>query len=145
MTTQCPPLHSPWQATGAALLGGPSAGLWLIADNFKAIGWEQKARNLRIGLVVVFIATIAFAIYGPELKSYTLLGVLHAAVVRQYAVMSYGKTYERHLSEGGKRQGHQAWVIAGLVGIAVSLVALFGYFFGVGALAPQLLPERYFE
>jgi len=145
MPTSCPPLHSPWQVTGAALLGGPAAGLWLIADNFGTIGWGNHAKGLRIALVIIFLALAAFAVYGPELKSYTVFGAICAALVRQYALMSYGQTYEKHLAEGGARRGHSGWILAGIIGMAVTVGAILGYVFGVGAVAPDLLPRKLFE
>ena len=138
-------LYSPWQVCGAALIGGPSAGLWLVAGNFCNLGWHRKTRNLRIILVAILLALLAFAVYGPTLKSATGFSVLLAVGVREYAKSSYGASYEAHLLSGGTRSSHWHWIVAGLVGIIASVGIFFGYVYGLADIAPDLLPRRFFE
>jgi hypothetical protein len=145
MPTNCPPLYSPWQVTCATLLGSAAPGLWLIANNFETIGWSEKAKTLRVVTITVFVAIAAFAIYGPELKSSMGVGVIQAILVRQYALLSYRKTYEKHLREGGLRRKHRDWILAGLLGLAILMVVCICFVFGVGAVAPDLIPQKYFE
>lgn len=138
-------LYSPWQATGAALLGGALPGLWLIADNFLVLGNASKARTVRTVAIGVTLALVAFAVFGPELRSYMGIGALSAVLVRWYATASYGKTYESHKARGGSRRPQWQWIVAGLAGLGVTLLALIALVYGLAAVAPDLLPDRFFE
>jgi hypothetical protein len=146
VSTPYSPLCSPWQVAGAAFLGGPAAGLWLIASNFEIIGWRDKARHTRMVMVAVLVAMLAFVVYGPNMKGTggVFAGAL-AGFVRQYALSSYGATYKRHLDDGGLRASHWRWIGVGLVGLMVTVSAIVGYVYGLGAVAPQVLPARWLE
>lgn len=138
-------LYSPWQVTGAALLGGVLPGLWLIADNFLVLGNASKAKTVRIVAIVVALALVAFAVFGPELRSYTGIGALSAILVRWYATASYGKTYEAHKARGGAKRPQWQWLVAGLAGLGVTVLALIAVVYGLASVAPDLLPDRFFE
>lgn len=62
---RAPYLYSPWQVTGAALLGGPPAGLWLIAGNFSRLGEAEKAKLLRYMTALSAVALLLWGVYGP--------------------------------------------------------------------------------
>lgn len=138
-------MYSPWQVTGAALLRGPIGGLWLIADNLRQLGQRRKARTLRVIGFVVLAGLLVFGVYGPEQKSYMVLGALGAALVRQYALVSYGDSYKRHLADGGQRAPHWKWLVVGFAFMAVGIVVFLGYVYGLAAVAPNLLPDKFFE
>ena len=145
MASNSAKLYSPWQACGAALIGGPSAGLWLVADNFRNLGLNKKARNLRIVLVAIFLALLAFEVYGPRMRSTTVCSALLAVGVREYAKWSCGTSFEAHLSSGGSCASHWRWIVVGLVGLIVSVVTFFGYVYSIGYIVPELVPSRLFE
>ena len=138
-------LYSPWQVTGAALLGGALPGLWLIADNFLALGNAGIARTLRIVAIGVGLALLAFVVFGPELRSYTGIGALSAVAVRWYATASYGKAYEEHTAGGGSKRPQWQWVIAGLAGIGATMLVGMAVILGLATVAPGLLPDRLFD
>jgi hypothetical protein len=138
-------LYSPWQVTGAALLGGALAGLWLVADNFLVLGKPSKARKVRIAAIGIALAILVFAIFGPELRSNTVFAALCAAFVRFYAISSYGHAYETHIGSGGPKRPQWQWVVAGLAGLGATMAIGMALFFGLAAVAPDLLPDRFFE
>ena len=138
-------LYSPWQVTGAALLGGALAGLWLIADNFVVLGNTSKARAIRIAAIGIALAFILFAIFGPELRSNSMFGALSAAFVRLYATGSYGEAYQAHIGAGGPKRPQWQWLVAGLAGMGATMAVGMALVLGLGAVAPHLLPDWFFE
>ena len=139
------PIYSPWQVTGAALLGGVLAGLWLVGNNFADFGWESKAKTVRIVAVVAMIAVLALLIFGPEFRSNVAIGAISAGAVRFYAESSFGDEYKAHLSHGGMKRPQWHWLLAGVLGMAATYAAVFALFFGLAAVAPGLLPDRFFN
>jgi hypothetical protein len=126
-------------------LGGVLAGLWLVGESFAALGWEKKARTIRIVAVIAFVAVMAFIVFGPEVRSNTAIGAISAIAVRFYAVSSFGPAYEAHISNGGAKRPQWHWVLAGVLGMAAVFVTGFSIVLGLAAVAPDLVPERFMQ
>ena len=105
----------------ATLLGGPLAGGYLLAKNFKAIDKAEKTAQAWFIAILAFLGLILLAVFIP---------VPRFAFIFLYAWMGYfaadklqGNFLDSHEEEGGKF--HSNWTAAGIGAlIAVIFLAL---------------------
>src|SRR5579875_1680157 len=95
-------LYSGKGVTIATLLGGPLAGGYLIAKNFKALNQPEKIGRTWSYSIVVFILVIALAVIMPPQVPQILFVVLYAWMGRFAAQKLQGSLLDKHAAEGGK-------------------------------------------
>lgn len=110
-------LYSPGQVAGAAFLGGPLAGCWLMAANYSEFGNEGARRQTLIWGVLGTLAVLGLSLVLPARFPNSVLPVAYALVLRQAAVGLQGTQFEQHLAAGGQK--HSWWRVVG-----ISLVCL---------------------
>ena len=109
--------YSPGQVGGAAFLGTPMAGFWLLASNDRSLGERfQAIRTLFLG---VAITTVVFVFSSaPHNRIPTILiPVGYIWLIYQIANVQQGESYQEHISQGGQK--HSNWRVVG-----VSLICL---------------------
>ena len=128
---EAPPysLYSPTQVFAATFFGSLVAGLWLLAENYRALGDDKAFNNTLIGGAVAVVLFIAFAIFVPEdvPTSGISIGISMGALVA--AKRLQGDIFENHQMAGGQQQSN--WRVAGIALaclIAVLVVIATGVF-----------------
>ena len=112
----------------ASAIGGPLAGAYLIARNFRTLGKEDSARlTLTVGVIVTLCLFTAIT-FLPE---NTLDKIPKHFIPLAYGIVGYivvrsfqQKDIDAHLAAGGKKGSWHVIVGSGLVSLAISL----GYF-----------------
>ena len=121
----------------ASAIGGPLAGTYLIAKNFRTLGKHGAARlTLIIGgaFTVVLFTSLALLPLSVTEKIPRHLIPLAYGIVGYLVVKSLQQSdIDAHLQAGGKKGSWQVIVGSGLVSLVLSL----GYFFALMSLIPS--------
>jgi len=125
------PLYTPGQVGLATFLGGPPAGAWLLARNFKRLGQPGRG-HLTVILGIVGTAILLGCALALNLPSVISIVLVFAMVGLARSLQ--GKAVERHEQCGGRRASN--WRTAG-VGL-ISCAGIFALLIG-GAVALELL------
>jgi len=113
-------MYSAGQIAAATFLGGPVAGGWLLALNYKRQGEPARGRAAIALGVVAMAGLIAAAFVVPD-RAMSSLGLIPVAVMYWIAKALQGATYQRHLARLGQIGSN--WRVAG---IALASLALCG-------------------
>jgi hypothetical protein len=110
-----------------AFFGGPLVAGYLIAENFKAFDEPDKARKTWIYTVVAAIAivSIAFATPGNGRLGEYLMPLVYAWVAYYLVVHYQGDSITAHINAGGGFYNWGRVIVVALIGIAITLVAVF--------------------
>ena len=132
-----PKLYSPKQIVGAAFLGTPIAGGIVMAENFRALGNDARAKATIQVSIALTVTVFVLAFYLPERTPTSLLPAAYCGLFLWYANKYQLKPFERHMAAGGPQQSN--WRVFGigvgcLVGVLVVLVVLIVMF-------PNWFPE----
>jgi len=122
-------MYSPGQVALATFVGGPLAGAWLMAVNYKRLAEPAKMRRA-IGLGVLGTAAVIALGFAVGNQATWLLALLPIFAMRELARALQGAAYSRHVAVGGSRGS--SWRAAGVGG--ASLVIYLGVVFGVFAI-----------
>jgi len=111
------------QFYGTAFLGGPLAGGYLVAENYKAFGQPDKVRKTWI---VTISSMLVLCVVGYLLRNVTSFPNLIVPVAYSSAggaLMRYlqGKQIDAHKANGGPTYHWTRAFVAGLVGLIVTL------------------------
>jgi hypothetical protein len=120
MTTE-PRLHSIGQIVAGTFIGGPLAGAWLIARNYRALGEPAQARGALIWGVVATAAMVALVVILPEGTPNGVIPVAYSLVMGQIAHKLQGPRIKAHLEAGGRKGS--GWLTVGIG--AACLVVFF--------------------
>lgn len=113
-------VYSLKQIGTAAFLGGPIAGLWLIADNFKLLGERGKASRAWLTAWLGSTALIIGCFFLPENFPSAAIAAPIAFSLHRYAKDTQGKKIDEAMAAGAVKQSN--WRVAALA--IASLVAL---------------------
>jgi hypothetical protein len=134
-------LYSPRQIALAAFLGSPLAAGWFFRQNFLTLADEQRAiRSMWVGGgCTVLVLAIGFAL--PRHFPNALLPALYTAAIHQYASVSFGTPFKKHISEGGPKGSW--WAVVGVSIGALLLLLLFLFAAGIALYLamPSLFPK----
>ena len=119
-------LYSPGQIAGAAFLGSPIAGCWLLASNFGELGRLDDQRKSIVGGLVATVALVAAAFLLPDNFPNSVLPVAYTVVLHQLATKLQGASFRAHLEAGGRKHSHWRVVGIGLGFLVLVLLVLFG-------------------
>jgi hypothetical protein len=121
----------------ASAIGGPLAGTYLIAKNFRTLGKEDAARlSLIIGgaFTVALLTTLALLpLSVTERIPYHLIPLAYGIVGYLVVKSLQQQDIDAHLQAGGKKGSWQMIVGSGLVSLVLSLA----YFFALVILIPS--------
>jgi hypothetical protein len=124
-------MYAPGYATLAAFLGGPAAGIFLLALNYRALGRTAAAWGTAVAGGAVLAGLVAFILATPQHPSGICISLPALMMIYVLARGLQGEVYDQHVLRGG-RQG-SAWIavlLGGLVlALTVGLVVGGGYFF----------------
>lgn len=117
----------------AALLGGPLAGGFVIAENFRITGHRSSAKTAWICTILATVVTLAIMVFWSKtdiMRSiiFAACSIIASVLVRRYQSAKI-QAYEK---AGG--QTHQLWMI-----VAIGLVGLFVFLLLAKALLSVLL------
>jgi hypothetical protein len=113
-------LYSGGQMGLATFLGGPLAGCWLLARNFKRLQRPRAAR-LAIGLGVVWMAAL-FAMALMVAFFGRLFGLFSIGLMIMLAYKTQGDAFLSHTRRGGRRSSWWAAIGIGLASLALVVV-----------------------
>jgi hypothetical protein len=114
------PLSSIRQITAASILGGPLAGILLMAGNLRAFGRASSARKAVIVGVAGSVVLIVVGLLLPEHFPKSIVPIACAMTVRSVATANMGADLAKHSAAGGPQVSN--WRVAGIA--AASLVAV---------------------
>lgn len=110
----------------ATFLGGPLVTGYLLAENFKNLGEQEKIAKTWIFSILATIVIIIIAFMLPSKTPSQLLPFAYTFAA--YYLMQYvqGAQIKNHLQNGG--QVYSIWrsVLIGLIGLVVIVVLLLG-------------------
>jgi hypothetical protein len=124
-------LYSPRQVAGAAFLGSPLAGCWLLAQNYAVLGIERARKPLLVWGVLGSLAILGVSLALPERFLSVVLPVGYTIAFLQIARALQGPEFEEHVRAGGQKH---VWRVVGIgilcavlfIGAAVPVVLLMG-------------------
>ncbi len=128
-------MHSIGQIVAATFLGGPMAGAWLMARNYRTLDDKSAANKALLGGLLATAALIALLAVLPEGMPNGVIPVAYTLILGQIAHKLQGPQIKAKLEGGGPKGSH--WVTAG-IGV-LCLVCFF-----VSAMAILLfIPEEH--
>jgi hypothetical protein len=134
------PLYTAAAVTLATVFGGPLAGYWIMATNYRRMGKSAEARNAIAAGVLIDVLVVGAGLLLPSEFQSAALGVNIALIffLRKQAQKEQGAAVEEHLAQGG-REG-SLWAAFG-VGIASCLLVIgiaLGFIFAPTLLSPSI-------
>ena len=126
-------LYSPGQIVIAAAIGSPIAGGMTMAQNFRALGDQERAKVVLQLSIAATILVLALAFALPEQTPSSLLPAIYAGAFYYFANEYQREAYTAHIEAGGAKQSN--WRVAG-----VTIAGFFAVFTAVVALA-IVLPD----
>jgi len=134
-TNKKPQYFSVNQILAAAFLGGPIAGLWLLAANFKLFGENENAFRTWLTAWLGSVALIIACLFLPDNFPSAAIALPITLGIHRYARQAQAKKVEDAAAAGTPKSSN--WRVAGIcvvsliafVGIAVLIGFAQGYFF----------------
>ena len=115
-------LFSVGQITTAAVLGGPFAGAWLMAGNYRQLGEPKRATK---ALILGFIFTdliLAAVWWGGNIAPIFLFPLLYGATYHIAAEVNQGKAIRAAKEDGYTSASLIKWLPITVIGLAVFTV-----------------------
>ena len=125
------PLFSPGQVGGATFLGGPLAGVWLMATNYARLRRPRAARWTAIAGVVLTAAYLGLALFLPESIPRAMIWLPGLLVMLSLARQLQGSAFADHVQRGGPLMSNWNTVGRGVVALVLTLGLVMGGAFGV--------------
>lgn len=130
----------------ATFFGGPIVTGYMVSENFKSFGEQEKARAAMInglfGTAVFFSALLAIPEKYMELIPTSLSNSLFPALYTMIGVWwmekVQGNNIKQHIEQGGGTYSRWKASGIGLIGMVITLVFIFAQSFAVGMLTPEL-------
>ena len=134
--------YSPGQVAGATFLGTPMAGFWLLASNHRSLGERFQAnRTLLLGVTITMIV-FAFSVAEHSKVPNTFIPFAYTWLIYQIAKQEQGKSYNEHISLGGRK--HSNWRVVGM-SLMIVLTALLVASFVAVLIGILVGPEAWIE
>lgn len=108
-------------------IGGPLVAGYLIAENYKQLGQQEKAKKTWI---IAIIATIiifggVFLIPGIEKIPNYLIPLIYTGIASYLVQHFQGKQIKSHVEQGGQLYSIWRAVLAGVIGLAIIIAIIF--------------------
>jgi len=114
-------VYSPYQVFAGAFFGGPIAAVYLVWENFKALGKEALARQTILWGSVLVLAIVAILPFLPEkLPSYVLPAIFGGVAM---FIASQFQLKKQAIRESNDYGFASFWRVAAIV--VLSLIAMF--------------------
>ncbi len=113
----------------AAFLGGPLAGGYLIAENFKAFNEAGKAKKTWFFTILATILIFGGIFFIPEnidIPNY-IIPLIYTAIA--YYIMHHfqGQNISKHISAGGQLYSWGRTIAVGFIGLAITSIPIIGF------------------
>ena len=112
------PMYSPNQILAATLIGGPLAGAWMTAVNYRRLA---QRRNAVITIVVALLAVTSFGVLATNSHASTLIGLGLYGLTILLSRLLQGTAFRSHIARQGCVAEHQSCVRVCLIGFAIML------------------------
>jgi hypothetical protein len=132
-------LYSSGQVGGAAFLGGPLAGCWLMAANYSEFGNDSARWQMLIWGVLGTLAVLGVSFLLPTRLPNALLPAVYAYTLSELADRLQGTQFDQHLAAGGRK--HSSWRVVGVSVVCLVVVVAMSIPFVV-FLLPDAAPNR---
>ena len=131
--------YSPGQVAGAAFLGSPIAGSWLLASNYILFGQPSKRGPAIFWGVAITFAVFTLALFLPEDSPNALVPGVYTLAYQQFAKRTQGELFDSYCSAGGRKHSH--WRVFGIG--TVFLIVVIGLMIAILSALPEgLLPAE---
>jgi hypothetical protein len=112
------PMYSPSQVIAATLIGGPLAGAWMTAVNYRRLA---QRRNAVITIVVALLAVTSFGVLATNSYASTLIGLgLFGLTILLHHLLQ-GAAFRSHIARQGRVAERESCVRICLIGFAIML------------------------
>ncbi len=126
-------------------LGGPLVAGYFIAENFKAFSEPENAKKTWIYTIVatIVIFGIAFSLPSSNRSGEYLFPLIYAWIA-YYLVQHYqGTNIDSHTKAGGQFYNWGRVILVAIIGLAITLVALFAVVFAADGIASTETVKTY--
>ena len=111
----------------ATFFGGPLAATWLIAENFKQLGQNEKIKNSWIWGIAIFIVFIALVFTIPEswhIPNY-MIPLICLGLASVITKKLQGERIQQHILDGGRI--YSAWraIGIGIICLVITVAVIF--------------------
>jgi choline-glycine betaine transporter len=125
-------LNREWAIFLATFLGGPLAGAFLMAENFKNLSQPERVKwTWGIGISVCILLICIGYIPALDRIPTPFYSVLSVALAQQFVRRYQGPAIRQHVEDGGNLYPMGRAIVAGLVGIAVVVGIIVALYFGI--------------
>lgn len=126
-------IYSPNQVYAASFFGGPFAAVYVILQNFRAMGNEAGARYAGIGGAAFVIAVMLILPFLPERFPNYVLPIVYSFVARQIAISA--QMTKPAIQQSERYEFQPTWNVFGIsVGFVLAfLVAAIAWLFALDA------------
>lgn len=115
----------------ASFIGGPLAGAYLIAANFKQLGEGNKVAKTWLWSIVIFTAVMTISFFLPDSIPNIVYNLIFFLIVSFFVQKYQAEKIEAHVNSGGLTyKTYRAVLIA-----ILSLLILVAFILGMYALA----------
>jgi hypothetical protein len=126
--TQTPKIYNERAIWAGTFIGGPLAGGYLIAENFKAFNKKTEARNTWIFAILANIVIFGgvFLIPNAEKIPRQIIPIIYTAIA--YALVKHyqGSEINAHVSESGPVFSWWRTLGISIVGLLITIIPIFG-------------------
>ena len=120
-------LYSPGQMFFGAFLGGPLAAAWLMSRNYQVLNRAERAKQtLWLGVLVTVLVLMVAFMMPPQVPN-AIWPILYSLGIYSYAAHQFGEITRQHYAAGGPKPSSWRVVVAGLVSVAILLVAMVAF------------------
>ena len=110
------------------LLGGPLIGGYLIAENFKQLGEQEKARKTWLYAILATVAILAAALFIPGIERIPrfIIPLAYSLGAMNLVKHYQGAAIKAHVDSGGQTYSPIRVALIGLLGLAIMVGLVFG-------------------
>jgi hypothetical protein len=110
----------------ATFLGGPLSIIYILAENFKQLGYPEKVKKtwiIGIILFILFIALIIFMEWNINTPNYlpSLISILIGTAIMQ---SWQGEDIKNHVDKGGRVYSYWRAVSIGVISLLITVVIM---------------------
>lgn len=113
-------------------LGGPLVTGYLLAENFKNLGEQEKVKKTWFFSILAAIVIFAIAFMLPAKTPAQLLPIAYAVAAYYLTQSIQGVQIKNHLQNGGESYSIWRSVLIGLIGLVVTISVLAVIIFTTG-------------
>ncbi|NHA06077.1 hypothetical protein G7092_19865 [Mucilaginibacter sp. HC2] len=126
--TQTSKIYNERAIWAGTFIGGPLAGGYLIAENFKAFNKKTEARNTWIFAILATIVIFGgvFLIPNAEKIPRQIIPIIYTAIAYSLVKRYQGSDINAHISTGGPIFNWWRTIGVSLVGLLITIIPVFG-------------------